>query len=149
MKRQTIVWVWLAVALLAANNVWAQAQTESEPFSTAGDRSLKTAVTTWMAGVVADQIKTYRFSSQYGDLLHEQNPLIGGLDRHPVLLVAAGTALDAATGWAAYRVLGRRHPRIARIVFYGAAAYRTYLAAYNVQMMRRAQQVRAMSQLVP
>jgi hypothetical protein len=27
------------------------------------------------------------------------------------------------------------------IAFYGAAAYRTYLAAYNIRMMRRAQQL--------
>jgi hypothetical protein len=67
--------------------------------------------------------------------------LIQGLDRHPVLLVAAGSAIDAATGWAAYHFLGR-HPRLAKIAFYGAAACRGYLAIYNVQMMREAQQLR-------
>jgi hypothetical protein len=77
----------------------------------------------WAAGVAADQITTYRFSSQYGDLLHERNPLIHGIDRHPVLLVAAGSAIDAATGWAVSHYLGR-HPRLAKIAFYGAAAYR-------------------------
>jgi hypothetical protein len=96
----------------------------------------------WTAGVAADQITTYRFSSRYSDLLHERNPLIHGLDRHPVLLVAAGSAIDAATGWAVYHFLGR-HPKLAKIAFYGAAAYRGYLAVYNVQMMREAQQARA------
>ena len=96
----------------------------------------------WVAGVAADQITTFRFSSQYGDLLHERNPLIQGLDRHPVLLVAAGSAIDAATGWAAFHFLGR-HPRLAKVAFYGAAAYRGYLAIYNVQMMAQAQQLRA------
>ena len=75
-------------------------------------------------------------------MLHERNPLINGLDGHPAWLVAAGTAIDAATGWAAYRLLGRGHPRLLKLAFYGAAAYRTYLAAYNIQMMRQAQESR-------
>jgi hypothetical protein len=36
------------------------------------------------AGTAADQITTYRFSSQYGDLLHEENPFRRP-DGHPVL----------------------------------------------------------------
>ena len=101
----------------------------------------------WTVGVATDQITTYRFSSQYGDLLHERNPLVRGLDRHPALLVAAGTAVDAVTGWATYQFIGRRHPRLAKIVFYGATAYRAYLAAYNIQMMGRAEQRRATAPL--
>jgi hypothetical protein len=99
-------------------------------------------VTIWAGAVAADQLTTYRFSSRYSDLLHETNPLVRGLDQHPALLVAAGTAIDAATAWAAYRLLGRQHPRLLKVVFYGAAAYRSYLAAYNVQMMRQAQAIR-------
>jgi hypothetical protein len=95
-----------------------------------------------MAAVAADQTTTYQFSSRYPDILHERNPLIRGLDGHPTWLVGAGTAIDAASGWAAYRVLGPRHPRLVKVVFYAAAAYRTYLAGYNIQMMRRAQQIR-------
>ena len=90
----------------------------------------------WASGVAADQFTTYRFASGYRDVLREANPLIGGLDRHPVLLVAAGSAMDAATGWAAWRLLGAHHPRIAKALFYSAAAYRTYLAAHNVRLMQ-------------
>jgi hypothetical protein len=107
-----------------------------------GNPGLKIPLIAWTAGVAADQITTYRFSSQYGDLLHEQNPLIHGLDQHPALLVAAGTAIDAATGLVAYRLLGRRHPRLAKIALYAAAAYRTHLALSNLQMMRQAQAMR-------
>ena len=104
-------------------------------------------MTVWTAGVAADQITTYRFSSEYRDILHEQNPLVRGLDRHPTLLVAAGTAIDVATGWATYQFIGGRHPRLAKILFYGASAYRVYLAAYNIEMMRRASQLRALTAL--
>jgi hypothetical protein len=75
--------------------------------------------------------------------------LVRSLDRHPVLLVAAGTAIDAATGWATYQFIGGRHPRLAKILFYGASAYRVYLAAYNIEMMRRAGQLRAITSLHP
>lgn len=137
--------VWLAIAIASASAVSAQSRAESAPVPPTDAHGLKIPVIVWTAGVVVDQITTYRFSSQYGDLLHEENPLIRGFDRHPVLLVAVGTAIDAATGWASYRFIGRRHPRLAKVAFYGAAAYRAYLAVHNVQMMRRTEQVRGMA----
>jgi hypothetical protein len=106
-------------------------------------KRLRLPAALWIAGTAADQITTYRFSSQYGDLLHEKNPLLSGLDGHPGLLVAAGTAFDAATGWLVYRFLGPTHPRLAQALFYGAAAYRSYLAIHNTQMMQQAIDVRA------
>lgn len=101
-------------------------------------RQLRIPVMIWAASVAADQATTYLFSSRYQGVLRERNPITRGLDQHPALLVAAGSAIDVATGWAARRLL-RNHPTLARVVFYGAAAYRTYLAAYNITMMRRAQ----------
>jgi hypothetical protein len=141
--------VTLAIALLAANTVSAQSPTESTDVPPVIDRGLKIPMIVWTAGVAADQITTYRFSSEYRDILHEQNPLVRGLDRHPTLLVAAGTAIDVATGWATYQFIGSRHPRLAKILFYGASAYRVYLAAYNIEMMRRASQLRAITSLRP
>jgi hypothetical protein len=135
-----LIILWVPIALLSASTVSAQSQAAA-PLAPVPDHDLKISALVWAAGVAADQVTTYRFSSQYGDLLHERNPLIQGLDRHPVLLVAAGSAFDAAAGWTVYHFLGR-HPRLAKIAFYGAAAYRGYLAVYNVQMMRQAQQVR-------
>jgi hypothetical protein len=102
----------------------------------------KTPALLWASSVAADWITTYRFSSQYGDLLHETNPLLRGLDRHPVWLVTAGTAIDATTAWAAYRFIGPNHPRLLRLMLYGATAYRSYLAAYNITMMRDAEAIR-------
>ncbi|HEV3139681.1 MAG TPA: hypothetical protein VGY57_04150, partial [Vicinamibacterales bacterium] len=102
----------------------------------AADNGLKIPMMIWASGVAADQITTYRFASGYRDVLQESNPLISGLDRHPALLVVAGSAIDAATGWAAYRFLAPRHPRLAKMAFIGAAAYRSYLAAHNMRLMQ-------------
>ena len=128
---------WIACALLAlvcASRAGAQ---DFQPQTSSGD-GLKIPVMIWASGVVADQITTYRFASGYRDVLREANPLISGLDRHPVWLVAAGGAMDAATGWAAYHFLAPKHPRLAKVLFYSAAAYRGYLAAHNVRLMQDA-----------
>ena len=97
----------------------------------------------WASGVAADWITTYRFSDQYANVLHETNPLIRGLDHHPVWLVTAGASLDAATWWAANRFLGARHPRLLKTALYGAAAYRGYLAVYNSRMIHEARATQA------
>jgi hypothetical protein len=105
--------------------------------------ALRLPVTVWVTAVAADQATTYWFASRHGDVLREANPIVGRLDRHPVLLVAAGSALDATTAIAAHRFLGRRHPRIAQLVFMGAAAYRAYLAYHNVQNISYAKRFKA------
>ena len=120
----------------------AAALCSSRPAAAQSDSGLKIPTIVWAAAVTADQATTYQFSSQYGDVLHERNPLIRRLDTHPVWLVTAGTAIDLTTAWAAHRFFGERHPRLVKIAFYGAAAYRTYLAVYNIRMMRQAQQLR-------
>ncbi len=112
------------------------------PVATPRDRPLTVAMLAWAGGVTSDQVTTYQFASGYRHTLHESNILLHPLDRHPALLVTAGTALDAASGWAVYRFIGRRHPRIAMLTFAGAAAYRAYLARYNVGMMRQARTAR-------
>lgn len=100
----------------------------------------KIPIMVWAAAVASDQATTYRFSSQYPSILHETNPLIRGLDQHPAWLVAAGTAMDVAAAWSVYHFFGKRHPRLVKIAFYAAAAYRTHLAFHNLRMMERAQQ---------
>jgi hypothetical protein len=134
------IMAWLVAGTFFASAATAQSQTNSEPIS--AGRTLRIPLIIWATGVAADQITTYQFTHQYRDMMHEENLLIRSLDQHPALLVAAGTAIDATSGWLAYRVL-RRHPRLAHIAFYGAAAYRGYLAVHNMQMMRRAEQLRA------
>lgn len=106
--------------------------------------SLRLPIAVWMGAAAMDWATTYRFSTHYRDLLHEENPLISGLGGHPALMVTAGAAIDAATAWTAARLL-RDHPRLAQLTFYGAAAFRGYLAIHNVQMMRRADQIRGLT----
>jgi hypothetical protein len=132
----------LLLVVLGSLSASAQSATDA-PRAAPADHPLKIPALLWVGTVAADQITTYRFASLYGDLIHEENPLIRGLDRRPALMVAAGTAIDATTGWLAYGLLGRRHPRLARMAFYSAAAYRGYLAAHNVHMMRQADDLRS------
>ena len=103
--------------------------------------SLTVPILTWAAATAADQVTTYQFSSRYRSVLHESNPLVRPFDRHPALLVAAGSALDVGAAWLTNHWLGRRHPRLAKIAFFGAAGYRAYLAGYNVGAMRHARAV--------
>ncbi|HZT75948.1 MAG TPA: hypothetical protein VFA27_04770 [Vicinamibacterales bacterium] len=134
--RQHVLFV-LGVCL--AGGLWsssAAAQTaEARP-------ALKLPALVWSTATGADWITTYEFAAHDRDLLHEANPLIRGLDTHPAWLVAAGASIDAATGWAAYRLLGRGHPRVAALAFYAAAAYRAFLSVHNVEMMREADAIR-------
>jgi hypothetical protein len=106
--------------------------------------ALRLPIAVWMGAAAVDWATTYRFSTRYGDLMHEENPLISGLSGHPAMMVTAGSAIDAATAWTATRLL-RGHPRLAQLTFYGAAAFRGYLAVHNVQMMRRADEIRRIS----
>lgn len=140
MKRLSI-----AAAAVVCLLAWAAPARAQSPdaFADTPDRGLKIPLLVWAGAVAADQATTYAFSSRDGDLLHERNPLVGGLDGHPAWLVAAGASLDAASAWAAYELLGRRHPRVMKIALYGAAAYRSYLAIYNVRMMHEAAAIRA------
>lgn len=139
MKRLSIA---AAMVCLLAGAAPARAQAV-DVLADAPDRGLKIPLLVWGSAVAADQATTYAFSSRDGDLLHERNPLIRGLDGHPAWLVAAGASLDAASAWAAYQFLGRRHPRVMKVALYGAAAYRSYLAIYNARMIHDAAALRA------
>lgn len=126
-----------ALMLLSATS--AHAQSDAPP----PNGELKLPLIVWSSAVASDWVSTYRFSTEYRDLLHETNPLIRNLDTHPAWMVAVGVSIDAATGWAAYQLFGRNHPRLMKAALYGAAAYRAYLTAYNIQMMREAQAIRS------
>jgi hypothetical protein len=102
---------------------------------------LKLSAAVWTAAVASDHITTFQFRSKYPELLHEENVLVRHLEDHPAWLVGVNAAIDASTGWAVYKFLGNRHPRLATLAFYGAAAYRTYLSIHNVRMMEKARAV--------
>lgn len=129
--------------LLIASRVSAQPLSPATDVPPDAGAGLRISMSVWASAVAADQITTYQFSSRYRDMLHEENPLVRPLEHHPALLVTAGAAIDAATGWLAYRLLGTRHPRLLSAALYGAAAYRGYLAAHNVRMMRLADTLRS------
>jgi hypothetical protein len=107
-------------------------------------QELKIPVAIWATAVAGDHVTTYQFRTRYPALLHEENPLVRSLENHPFWMVTANSAIDAATGWAAWKWLGPRHPRLAKLVFYSAAAYRTYLVTHNMRMMGRARDLTVM-----
>lgn len=134
--------VCLAATLLASP-ASAQPEDRTGPAPSPLTLSFKIPMSLWAAAVTADQVTTFQFRSRYPDLLHEQNPVVRPLENHPAWMVTANSALDAATAWAAYRWLGRKHPRLAKTAFYSAAAYRFYLTAHNIRMMQRARNISA------
>lgn len=135
MNRSFLSSAVLAVCMLAASSAHAQSERDTP-------ETLKLPTIVWASAAAADWITTYRFSTGYADLLHETNPLIRGLDQHPAWLVTAGASIDVATWWAGNRFLGQSHPRWMKAALYGGAAFRVYLAAYNIRMMREAQAIR-------
>lgn len=129
-------------ALLYAQPAGAQSPPQTDRvISSSAAAELKIPVAIWAAAVAGDHVTTFQFRTKYPTLLHESNPLVRPLEDHPVWLVTANSAIDAATGWAAWKWLGPHHPRMATVVFYGAAAYRTYLVAHNVRMMQKAREI--------
>jgi len=102
---------------------------------------LKLSAVVWSAAVASDHVTTFQFRTKYPALLHEENVLVRHLEDHPAWLVGVNAAIDASTGLLVYKFLGSRHPRLATLAFYGAAAYRTYLSIHNVQMMEKARAV--------
>lgn len=102
---------------------------------------LKLSAVVWTAAVASDHITTFQFRTKYPALLHEENVFVRRLENHPAWLVGINAAIDATTGWAVYKFLGDRHPRLATLAFYSAAAYRSYLSIHNVRMMEKARAV--------
>jgi hypothetical protein len=135
---------WLAICLiLLFRFVSTAAAQEPPPLSQPSQlqqqqQHLKLSAAVWTAAVVSDHVTTFQFRTKYPALLHEENMLVRHLENHPAWLVGVNAAIDASTGWAVYKFLGNRHPRLATLAFYGAAAYRTYLSVHNVRMMEKA-----------
>src|SRR5579872_1369139 len=72
--------VCLTALLLLARSVAAQSSGEPARPPSAQPKALNLAIAVWAAGMTADQITTYQFSSRYRDMMREENPLINGLD---------------------------------------------------------------------
>lgn len=123
------------VVLLGSSKLFAQ---ESE--------SLKKPIIVFSAAAAADWITTYRSHSTFrnctdhfcGGAREERNVLISNI-KQPAKMVLAGAAIDAASIFLVNKMLGKKHPRVARALFYGAAAYRGFLAARNETTLRSSQ----------
>src|SRR3954471_512857 len=85
MKFTATTLVCLAAFALAQS---ARAQ-EPPPSAAAQPQQLKIAAAMWTAAVAFDHVTTYQFRTDYPDLLHEQNPLVRGLEDHPAWLPRA------------------------------------------------------------
>lgn len=146
--------VGILIALFAlVNSVALHAQTPATD-------PLKAPSIAFAAAAAADWVTTYRFLSeaQKCDLPNrlergepfcvykrEKNPMLRPLDKHPVGLVAAGAAIDAASLLIA-RKIGKRHPKLVKGALYGATAFRGFLAARNeIHLQRQLASVEAMN----
>jgi hypothetical protein len=95
----------------------------------------------FLAAAAADGITTYRTLSAFqscdranvvpycGGARRERNFLIAPL-KSPGRIVAGGAALDIASLLIARKV-GKRHPKLVKVLMYSAAAYRGFLASRN------------------
>jgi hypothetical protein len=133
--------VCLVLLFSYVGSATAQEPSQLEPPPPPQQQHLKLSAAVWTAAVASDHVTTFQFRTKYPALLHEENVLVRRLEEHPAALVGVNAAIDATTGWAVYKFLGNRHPRLATLAFYGAAAYRTYLSVHNVRMMEKARAV--------
>lgn len=95
--------------------------------------SFKTEITIFSAAAAADWISTAHFMS-YG--VPEHFPLHAGWKHNTVAVISVGAAVDVASILIAKKI-GKRHPKLARVAFYSAAAMRFYVAFDNERDLRR------------
>lgn len=143
MSFQRALWAWLLVSILAP---WACPTFGSgQPLANAPIASPAPSLVRWQAVYVAASAADLATTG-----LVLTHPLGDGYERNPIArivqartgvggMLAAGAAFDVATGWTIGRVWGRRHPRIARAVLIGGAAFRGSLAWHNYQVYRNQQ----------
>ena len=96
---------------------------------------LRAAIVAFSAGAAFDWATTY-YGMHHGG--HESNPLIRGLQSHPVAMIAAGAGIDAAMVLGV-RAIGKHQPRMAKTYLYIAAHFRVMLAARNLHRIWKAQ----------
>jgi len=96
-------------------------------------QSLTPATTAFAAAAAADWATTYRnLASPYKPT--ELNPLLRFTHSKPVPTVLAGAAMDVAGVLAWQKLVGKRHPKLARIGLYAAAGLRVGMAVRNAHL---------------
>lgn len=116
----------------------ATASAQEMPASDTTPKYLKISIGVFAGAAAADDASTWYFSNYHRDWLSERNPLVSGLDRHPIALTAAIASIDVTGAWAWKRYVGRKHPRLAAVGFYAAAGLRTWFAIHNIRNIANA-----------
>lgn len=97
-------------------------------------QSLKLPTVVFASAAGADWASTYVGVTRHHQI--EQNPLISQLQSRPVVMIAAGAAIDTA-GVLAWKHLMRSHSRLGAAGLYAAAGARLYFAGRNISRSRR------------
>lgn len=98
--------------------------------SPASAEPLKIPISIYAAGAAADLQSTYMFLTAE-DASHEHNPLGRWLAGSPKGLVMFDVGVEVAGGFLLHKWIGKRHPRLERVIYYTAAGVRFGAAAYN------------------
>jgi len=96
--------------------------------------NLKVPNSVFLGAAAADWVSTYQFLQRGA---RETNPMLSGLQSQPALMIATGAAIDVASLWAWNRYVGKKHPRLAAVGLYTAAALRVWVASRNHGLNRR------------
>ena len=95
-------------------------------------QGLKLPTIVFAGAAGTDWVTTYRNVTRGGS---EANPLLSPLRSKPKGMVALGAGMDIAGVLAWNHFIGRRHPRLAAVGLYVAAAARAYIAYRNNQRL--------------
>lgn len=101
----------------------------------ASAQSLKLPTLVYTGAMFADWSTTALSHPPDGVTVHETAPIINRLEaNHPKLMYAVGASIDAASIYAIHKFIGKRHPKVATVVFYAGAAIRGTLAVRNARL---------------
>ncbi len=99
-----------------------------ETHRTPAPASLRRATMVYAIAGSLDVASTAAFVLRGG---HEGNPLLAPLQKEPAAMLAVGVATSVTSVWAWNRLVGRKHPKIAKVGLYAASAAHVFLAANN------------------
>jgi hypothetical protein len=125
-KRQSVRRLGSIVALLTLSASPAFAQV---------DPNLKAPLVIYSSAMAADWGSTV-YSLSSNPRAREGNPLVSWMGHEPTML-AVGAAMDVTALYVGYRLIGKSHPKLARVLLYSLAAVRGSLMIKNIQVGRR------------
>ncbi len=108
------------------------------PHQVQAEEPLWVPLTIYFSGAAADLTATHKFLQYEG--IYEANPLGTWLSDQPTALVVTSALFDAGVVYTLHKVWGKRHPKLERVILYGAAAVRWHLAQDNFRLLGRLEQ---------